>query len=51
MNEIMPEGTDPTTHVGETVIHFADSAYAMPAEARKLAAAMVELADYAEGER
>jgi hypothetical protein len=38
-------------HVGETVIHFADSAYATPAEARKLAEALVELADHAEGLR
>jgi hypothetical protein len=30
-------------HVGETVIHFADDAYIAPAEARKLAAAFVEL--------
>ena len=35
-------------HVGETVIHFADDAYITPGEARKLAEALVELADYAE---
>jgi hypothetical protein len=35
-------------HVGETVIHFADDAYITPGEARRLAAALVELADYAE---
>src|SRR5436190_21504239 len=36
-------------HVGAVVIHFADDAYATPGEARKLAAALVELADWAEG--
>ena len=35
-------------HVGETVIHFADDAYITPGEARKLAAALVELAEYAD---
>ena len=38
-------------HVGETVIHFADDAYATPGEARKLAEALVELSDWAEGLR
>jgi hypothetical protein len=38
-------------HVGETVVHFADDAYCSPPEARKLAAALVELADYADGLR
>jgi hypothetical protein len=38
-------------HVGETALHFADDAYAVPAEARKLAEALVELADYADGLR
>ena len=38
-------------HVGETVIHFADDAYITPGEARKLAEALVELADYADGLR
>jgi hypothetical protein len=38
-------------HVGETVIHFADDAYITPAEARKLAEALGELADHAEGLR
>ena len=38
-------------HVGETVIHFADDAYIAPIEARKLATALVELADYADGLR
>ena len=38
-------------HVGETVIHFADDAYIAPGEARKLAGALVELADCAEGLR
>jgi hypothetical protein len=37
--------------VGETFIHFADDAYAVPGEARKLAEALVELADYAENLR
>jgi hypothetical protein len=32
-------------HVGETVIHFADAAYVTPPEGRKLAEALVELAD------
>jgi hypothetical protein len=36
-------------HVGAVVIHFADDAYITPGEARKLAAALVELADYADG--
>jgi hypothetical protein len=35
----------------KTVIHFADDAYIEPAEARKLAEALVELADYADGLR
>jgi hypothetical protein len=38
-------------HVGETVVHFADDAYITPGEARKLAEALVELADYADGLR
>ena len=38
-------------HVGGTVIHFADDAYVTPGKARKLAEALVELADYAEGVR
>jgi hypothetical protein len=38
-------------HVGQVVIHFADDAYITPAEARKLAEALVELADHAEGLR
>jgi dTDP-4-dehydrorhamnose reductase len=38
-------------HVRETVIRFADDAYMTPVEARKIAAALVELADYAEGLR
>jgi hypothetical protein len=38
-------------HVGETVVHFADDAYLTPGEARKLADALVELADYADGLR
>jgi hypothetical protein len=33
------------------VIRFADDAYIAPCEARKLAEALVELADYAEGLR
>ena len=37
--------------IGETVIHFADDAYIAPGEARKLAEALVELADYADGVR
>jgi hypothetical protein len=38
-------------HVGETVIHFADDAYITPGEARMLAEAVVELADFADGRR
>jgi hypothetical protein len=38
-------------HVGQTVIRFADDAYITPGEARTLAVALVELADYAEGVR
>ena len=38
-------------HVGETVIHFADDAFITSVEARKLAEALVELADCAEGLR
>jgi hypothetical protein len=32
-------------------MHFADDAYITPGEARKLAAGLVELADYADGLR
>jgi hypothetical protein len=42
---------DLATFVGAVVVHFADDAYAAPGEARKLAEALVELADYAEGLR
>jgi hypothetical protein len=35
-------------HVGEVAIRIADDAYITPGEARKLAEALVELADYAE---
>jgi hypothetical protein len=38
-------------HVGQTVIHFADQACITPCEARKLAEALAELADSAEGLR
>jgi hypothetical protein len=38
-------------HVGQTVIRFAGDAYITPTEARKLAEALVELADYADGLR
>jgi hypothetical protein len=38
-------------HVGPVAIHFADDAYATPGEGRKLAEALVELADYADGVR
>jgi hypothetical protein len=43
--------TGAAVQVGDVVIHFADDAYAVPAEARKLAEALVELADYADGPR
>jgi hypothetical protein len=38
-------------HVGQVGIRFADDAYITPGEARKLADALVELADYADGLR
>jgi hypothetical protein len=38
-------------HVGQVVIRIADDAYIAPGEARKLAASLVELADYADGAR
>jgi hypothetical protein len=38
-------------HVGAVVIHFADDAYITPDQARVLAVALVELADYADGLR
>jgi dTDP-4-dehydrorhamnose reductase len=38
-------------HIGETVLHFVDDAYITPTEARQLAEALVELADWAEGTR
>jgi hypothetical protein len=38
-------------HVGQVVIRFADDAYYTPGEATKLAEALVELADWAEGLR
>ena len=38
-------------HIGQVVIRFADDANITPGEARKLAAALVELADWAEGLR
>jgi len=37
-------------HVGETVIHFADP-YITSSEAQKLAGALLELADWADGLR
>jgi hypothetical protein len=43
--------TGAAVHVGAVVIHFADDAYIAPGEARKLAVALVELADYADGLR
>jgi hypothetical protein len=38
-------------HVGQVVIGFADDAYITPDQARVLALALVELADYADGLR
>jgi hypothetical protein len=35
----------------QAVIHFADDAYIAPGEARNLAEALVELADFADGLR
>jgi hypothetical protein len=36
-------------HVGQVVIYHAEDCTIVPGEARKLAAALVELADYADG--
>jgi len=47
-NQIAIDDAGAAVHVGETVIHFADDAYIAPGEAPKLAAALVELADYAD---
>ena len=41
----------PRVHVGQVVIGFADDAYITPDQARVLALALVELADYADGLR
>ena len=38
-------------HVGEVCIHFADDTYITPEQARVLAEALVELADFADGRR
>ncbi len=43
--------TGAAVHVGAVVVHFADDAYITPGQARVLAAALVELADNAEGLR
>jgi hypothetical protein len=50
-DQVVIDETSARVVVGETVIHFADDAYISPGEARKLAAALVELADYADGLR
>jgi hypothetical protein len=43
--------TGAAVHIGEVAIRIADAAFITPAEARKLAAALIELADYADGVR
>jgi hypothetical protein len=50
-DQVAIDETGAAVHVGETVIHFANDAYITPGEARKLAEALVELADYADGLR
>ena len=50
-DQVAIDETSAAVHVGETVIHFADDAYIAAGEARKLAEALVELADYADGVR
>jgi hypothetical protein len=48
---VIPSGVAPCGAGRETVIHFADDAYITPSEARKLAEALVELTDGADGLR
>jgi hypothetical protein len=43
--------TGAAVHVGQTIIRFTDDAYITPSEGRKLADALVELADWADGAR
>jgi hypothetical protein len=50
-DQVAVDETGAAVHVGQVVVHFADDAYITPSEARKLAAALVELADWAEGLR
>ena len=50
-DQVAIDETSAAVHVGETVIHVADDAFIAPGEARKLAEALVELADYADGTR
>jgi hypothetical protein len=50
-DQVVIDEAGAAVHVGETVIRFADDAYITPGEARKLAEALVELADYADGLR
>ena len=50
-DQVVIDEAGAAVHVGETVILFADDAHVIPAEGRKLAEALVELADYAEGRR
>jgi hypothetical protein len=48
-DQVVIDAPGAAVNVGVTVIHFADDAYIAPGEARKLAEALVELADYADG--
>ena len=50
-DQVAIDETGAAIHVGETVIRFASDVYIAPGEARKLAGALVELADYADGLR
>ena len=48
-NQVVIGEAGAAVHVGQPAIHFADDAYIAPSEVRKLAGALVELADYADG--
>jgi hypothetical protein len=50
-DQVAVDETGAAVHVGQVVVHFADDAYITPDQARKLAEALVELADYADGVR
>lgn len=50
-DQVVIDEAGAAVHVGEVVIYFAADAFISPGEARKLAEALVELADYTEGLR